>query len=322
MFDRNQLRRHIWLAAAALLLLGVLGACAADEEPATLRIAVLPILDALPMYVAEQEGYFEDENVTVEFIPVNSAAERDQVIQAGQADGMINEIIATLFYNAATPRAKIVRYARTATPDFPQYRILASGASGITTVDELRGVPIGVSEGTIIEYMTDRLLQREGLTDEEIVVASVPGISDRMTLLASGELAAANLPDPLASLAIQSGAVVVVDDTSHPELGHSTYAFLTEVVEENPEAIRRFLAALERAVEAINADKEKYGDLLVERQLVPEPLIGAYTVPDFPAAGVPPRSLWDDVLSWAKDKGYVNADVSYDESVDDSFLPE
>jgi NitT/TauT family transport system substrate-binding protein len=320
MFDRNQLHRLLWLAAAALALLGVLSACASDDEPETLRIAVLPILDNLPMYVAEQEGYFADENLTVEFIPVNSAAERDQVIQAGQADGMINEIIATLFYNAETPRVTIVRYARVATPDYPEYRVLASAASGITTVEELKGVPIGISEGTIIEYTTDRLLQLEGLTDEEIVTAAVPGISDRMALLASGELDAANLPDPLASLAIQSGAVVVIDDTAHPEVGHSTYAFLNDVVEENPDAIRRFLAALERAVEAINADKEKYGDLLVERQLVPEPLIGSYTVPDFPTASVPPESQWNDVLAWAQAKGYVSADVSYQQSVDDSFL--
>ena len=40
-------------------------------------MAVLPILDTLPMYVAQQEGLFEQNGVQVEFIPVASGAERD-----------------------------------------------------------------------------------------------------------------------------------------------------------------------------------------------------------------------------------------------------
>src|SRR4030067_80621 len=55
----------------------VLGACSTlpgqVAQPVNLKIAVLPILDALPMYVANQKGYFQDLGVNVEFIPVASA---------------------------------------------------------------------------------------------------------------------------------------------------------------------------------------------------------------------------------------------------------
>ncbi|HEX9028309.1 MAG TPA: ABC transporter substrate-binding protein, partial [Anaerolineales bacterium] len=85
----------------------------------TLKIAVLPILDALPMYVAQQEGYFAAKGVQVLFIPVSSAAERDQIMAAGQADGMINDLISTLFYNKDKIQLQILRFARTATPQFP-----------------------------------------------------------------------------------------------------------------------------------------------------------------------------------------------------------
>jgi ABC-type nitrate/sulfonate/bicarbonate transport system substrate-binding protein len=62
----------------------------APAEMVTLKLALLRILDTLPMYVAQQEGLFEAKGVKVEFIPAASAAERDQIITAGQADGMIN----------------------------------------------------------------------------------------------------------------------------------------------------------------------------------------------------------------------------------------
>jgi NitT/TauT family transport system substrate-binding protein len=307
--------------AILILIATFMAACGGQAEPATLRMAVLPILDNLPMYVADEQGYFEEQNLTVEFIPVNSAAERDQVIQAGRADGMINEILSTLFYNREEPQITIVRYARVATPEFPQFRILAASGSGINSVEDIKEKEIGISEGTIIEYSTDRLLEAEGLSPDEIITVAVPGIPDRMALLGSGELPAANLPDPLSSLAMQGGATVVVDDSKYPLYGHSTISFRKELVDQNPEVIERFLIAVEQAVEDINADKEQFSGLLSERNLVPEPLLGSYTVPDFPTASVPPVSQWDDVLDWAQTKGYIEGDLEYSDSVDGSFLP-
>ncbi len=290
-------------------------------EPVTLRIATLPILDNLPMYVAQQEGLFAAHNVNVEFIPAGSAAERDQIIVAGQADGMINETISTLLYNKDQPQVQIVRFARTATSEASQYSILANSQSGIETVADLKGIEIGISEGTVIEYITFRLLQAEGLAAEDIKTIAVPKIADRMALLNSGELKAATLPDPLSSLAIQQGALIVIDDTSHPEYGYSTYSFVIPVIEQNPDAIRGFLAAVEDASALINANPNKWNDLLQKEKLVPEPLLGSYKMPPFPAASVPSQAQWDDALAWAKENGLVENDVAYSDSVNASLLP-
>ncbi len=305
----------------ALLIPLVLAACQSNAEPVTLKMAVLPIMDALPMYVAQEQGYFADENVTVEFVPVTSAPDRDQIINAGQADGMINEVVSTMFYNKSETQVVIVRFARRALPDYPHFYILASGQSGISSLEDLKGQEIGISEGTVIEYTTDRLLERSGFTPDEIQTVAVPRIPDRMALLGSGELAAANLPDPLAALVMQQGAKIVIDDSSYPEYGHSVITFRAEVVEEHPEAIEGFLRAVETAVNEINADKDKWTSLLSDKQLVPPPLMETYVVPDYPTASVPSQAQWDDALTWAKDKGYVDGDVAYDSSVDASFLP-
>ena len=49
----------------------------------------------------------------------------------------------------------------------------------------------------------------------------------------------------------------MLDDRSTPELGYSTIAFRKAVIDEHPQAIGGFLAALEEAVTRINADPEK-----------------------------------------------------------------
>ena len=314
--------KYVWSLITLVALVGlVLTSCATTPEPATLRMAVLPILDALPMYVAQEKGYFEQNGVNVEFIPVGSAAERDQIMSAGQADGMINDLISTLLYNQDTTQIQVVSFARVATPEFPQYRILAAKDSGVDSVEGLKEVEIGISEGSVIEYTTDRLLEAEGFSPAEINTIAVPRIDLRMSLLDSGELKAANLPDPLASLAIQGGALPIIDDSSHPEYGNSLLSFRKTVIDSNPEAIRGFLAAIDQATQDINADPSQWEQLLTEQKLVPAPLIGSYQIPTFPRGSVPSKSQWDDVVAWAIDKGLISAEVSYDESVTMDYLP-
>src|SRR5688500_9009401 len=94
-----------------LSLVIFLSACAPQGNTQTLKIAVLPIIDTLPMYVAQQEGLFARYNVSVEFIPVASAPERDQLLAAGGADGTVNETLAVMLFNRENVQMQVVRYA-------------------------------------------------------------------------------------------------------------------------------------------------------------------------------------------------------------------
>ena len=80
------------------------------------------------------------------------------------------------------------------------------------------------------------------------------------------------------------------------------------------------MLAVDEAIDLINADPTRYTDILSEAKIVPAPLLEAYKVPPFPAAGVPTEAEWNDALSWAKDKGMLDVDVSYTDSVNQSLL--
>jgi NitT/TauT family transport system substrate-binding protein len=317
----------------SILLLGVLlllSACAPRAGTASpteaaashLKIAVLPIIDALPMYVAQQEGLFTKHGINVEFVPVASAPERDQLLAAGGADGTINETLSVMLFNKEKPQMQVVRYALRPTDQNGHFFIIASPKSDITSVDGLKGVEIGVSQGTVIEYVTDRLLQADGFTKDEIKTIAVPKISDRMALLASGELQAGVMPDPLAALVVSQGGKIVADDSKHPEYGFSVISFRKNVIDSQPEAVRGFLAAIEDATVLVNADPARYKNVLSEQKIVPAPLIDKYQPPAFPVAGVPTESEWQDAINWLKEKGILTTDVSYQDSVNGSLLPQ
>ncbi|MFZ5818638.1 MAG: ABC transporter substrate-binding protein [Chloroflexota bacterium] len=302
----------------------------AEESPATeapaaesvaVKVAVLPIIDALPLYVAQGQGFFEKRGVSVELVPVASAPERVQLEASGQVDATINETLGVMQFNKEGVQMQVVRYALRPAQGYGHFFILASAQSGITAPEGLKSVEIGVSQGTVIEYVTERLLQDAGLGADQIKTIPVPKIPDRMSLLASGELAAATLPDPLGALAVQSGAVIVLDDSAHPEYGFSVYSFRKEFIDAHPQAVSGFLAAIEEAMTLINADPTQYAAILSEAKIVPAPLLEAYKVPPFPAAGVPTEAEWLDALEWAKGKGMLDVDVSYADSVTDAYLP-
>ncbi|MEW6650589.1 MAG: ABC transporter substrate-binding protein [Chloroflexota bacterium] len=308
---------------AALLFTVLLAACS-PAQPApvvTLKAAVLPILDVLPMVVAQQEGLFAKNNVNVELIPVGSAPERDQLISAAQADLMVNELASVMFLNQERIQVQAVRFARAATTEQALFRILAAKDSGIQSPADLKGVPVGVSQATVIEYLTERLLQAEGLSPAEIETVAIPKIPDRMALLASGELKAAMLPEPFSSLAAQQGAVPLLDDTLRPDYSFSVITFRKAVIDENPQAVRGFLAAIEEAVELINADPQKYSALMVDQKMVPAPLAESFKVPTYPLKGVPSQAQFDDALAWVREKGYLDKELAYADCVNSSLLP-
>jgi NitT/TauT family transport system substrate-binding protein len=332
--ESPRMNKKISIILLAILLL--LSACApkadtgspteatAGNPPAAknLKIAVLPIIDTLPMYVAQQEGLFAKHGVNVEFVPVASAPERDQLLAAGGADGTINETLAVMLFNKEKPQMQVVRYALRPTGNNGHFFIIASPKSAISSVDGLKGVEIGVSQGTVIEYVTDRLLQAAGFTKDEIKTITVPKIPDRMALLASGELQAGVMPDPLAALVVSQGGKIVADDSKHPEYGFSVISFRKDVIDAQPEAIKGFLAAIEEATGLLNADPAKYKNVLSEQKIVPAPLMDTYQPPAFPTAGVPTEAEWKDALSWLQEKGILTTDVSYQDSVNGSLLPQ
>lgn len=306
----------VTVGVAAILLLGAAsGSRLAEGDDEPLRVAFLPTLDALPLHIAESEGYFADAGVVVESIIVSSPVERDQLFQAGEIDGMLNELSTTAIFNGSGTRLQTILTVRRPVVDGPVFRILAAPGSGMAAVEDLRNVSVGISMNTIIEYLTFRLLSAGGLAPEEISMVSVPVIPERFQLLMRGDLAAATLPDPLAEAAIQAGAVLVLDDTSNPEYSVSVLSFSSEVIQASPTRIARFVEAWNRAVETVNREPEAYRGLFLEKVQVPEAVRESYSIPRFPLGEVPNMSQWNDVLDWLEWKGLIDSKPTYEESI-------
>lgn len=318
------MKKMLWVLTtifpALFLYLWVACAANAADSGRPLQVALLPILDALPYHVAEDKGIFAEHGVDVALAPVASAIERDQLMQSDRIDGMLTELNTTAVFNRERVRVVIVRFARIAYPHYPLFRVLASPQSGIRTASELANVGIGIAKNTVIEYVTDRLLTARGLRPEQVVKQSVPVIPERFQLLLQGQIKAAVLPDPLAKSAMVAGAVEVVSDAEHPEYGVSVLAFRAETLASKGESVKRFLRAWDDAAAWINAHPKESRQVLLKKIPIPDNVRDSYEIPPFPRNGVPTRAQWADVLRWMRERGLLEEEPSYDDSVTEAFF--
>jgi NitT/TauT family transport system substrate-binding protein len=234
---------------------------------------------------------------------------------------MINDLVSVALYNKQEVQVQTVRYALTASSSAAMFSILSAKDSGVTSAAGLAGVPIGMSQGTVIDYVTTRLLEKEGLATEQIQSIAVFKLSERLTLLGSGELKAATLPEPFGSIAQKSGAVLIVSDAQYPEYGYSVLSFRKTFIDQNPRAVQGFLKAFEQAVNDINQKPEAWRSLLGEYKLVPQTLQATYVMPAFQPAAVPSEAQYNDVIDWMITRRLIESGGKYADSVIAKYLP-
>ena len=288
---------------------------AVDGEP--LRIGMLPVINALPLSVAQAEGFYQDEGVNVELVQFGSAIERETALQAGAIHGENTDLQNVILLINGGFEVRAVRFDPPATPYFS---IIAGPDTDIETVEDLAGVEIAVGFNTIIEYLTWVLLRDAGLEEDEIAMIEVSSLPQRLEFLVSGQVQAATLPEPLTSLAVAQGARVIINDENAPVVP-TVLAFSLETLEERPEDVRAFLRAHERAVEALNENPDEYRELMIERANIPQPLRDSYEIPPYLPAGVMTEEQVKSVMDWMVMREYIEEPLEYDRVVNGDYLP-
>lgn len=117
--------RALFLTFSLCILIGIGSFPSFAKKPdqgQTIKIALLPILDVFPFYVAEAKGFFLEEGVRAQAIPVASGLSRDQLMQAGEIDAMLNEMATTASYNRDEIRVKILSTARKPFRNYPMFK--------------------------------------------------------------------------------------------------------------------------------------------------------------------------------------------------------
>ena len=303
----------------SILVLNMLAGCAgqkaADSASAKLKIGSLPIEDNLAILVAEQNGYFAEENLEVELIPFQSPVESQSAFQSGELDGMVTDMLIAAMLKGSGEKLKVTSLTLGATPEEGRFAIVAAPNSSIASVADLKGKSIGISSNSIIEYVTDGLLMDAGIDPQEVEKIVVAKIPVRLEMLLNNQIDAITVPDPHITYTVAQGAKIVAEDTEGRNLSQAVIIMTEKALSEKKDALVSFYKAYAKAVQELNKQPEKYKDLLVKNANIPPSIADEYQIQHYPEPQLPAAKEVEDVFAWLKQKDLLKTEVTYEDFV-------
>ncbi|NLT38399.1 MAG: ABC transporter substrate-binding protein [Methanomassiliicoccus sp.] len=311
MVKRNRILFIIALILVAVVVAaGAFMASTPKEETKVLRIGVLPVIDTLPLHVAEEEGLFDQEGIDVQLVEFNSALERDAAFTAGSIQGYFGDLVNTLVLRK-TMDVRVVTVDYRTLADNRMFAILASPNSGISDITQLNGTSIATSVASISEYFMTEMLTANGITDE-VLVQQVPAIPIRYSSLLSDQISVAVLPEPFVTRAISDGAILLTDDRAVNTTA-TVIALRGDWISENQQAAKSFLKAYNASVAKVNEDPWRYSQVLYDKLHFPEELRNTFAFPPLSPVTLPAGEDLERVQDWMMDIGILTERFSFND---------
>ncbi|WP_202707789.1 ABC transporter substrate-binding protein [Sporosalibacterium faouarense] len=310
------MKKVLMILVSCLLILS-LSACSSSNETKgtdtssqSLNIGAISSVDAIPIIMATENGYFEDEGITVNFQPFKSAKDRDAAFQGGNLDGIICDEIAVSLYQNADFDVKI-----TGVTD-GDFMLIANPKSEIKTLDDVIGKSIAISEKTCIEYTLDKILEKNGMNPNDIEKSMIPPVPTRLEMLRNDKVDVALLPEPFSSLAIKDGGILLgsaMEQGFYP----SVTTFTQESIDTKADEIKAFYRAYNEAVDYINNTPiYEYEDIIIEIVGYPEEMKGEIKLPTFRKNELPSKDEIQSVIDWATQNDLINKDLKPEDLLD------
>ena len=308
--------KKIITLAMTLVLTGAMVACgnkntvedkgqeSLSNEKTVLRLGVMGSIDAVPLVIAQKNGYFEEEGIDLDLQIFKAAKDRDAALQAEELDGVLCDEVAISIYQNSGIDMKITG----TTNGF--WTLVAGKDSGINSVDDLKVKKIAISERTMIDYLADYIATENGMESTDIEKVAIPAMPARLEALKNNQIDAAILPAPFNDTAVKDGGTEIVK-LYNKDIMISATAFLQDVISKNPDAIKGFYKAYDKAIDYINNnDIKEYEDTIIKTVGYSEDMRGNISLPDIKRNYLPKEENVQRVFDWSKENGIITKDLN------------
>ena len=227
-------------------------------EKSTINVGVVPAMDSAGFFVALHDGLFAKEGLTINYTPQVSSETAVLEQKAGKLDISGGNYVS--YIQKAMAGAPLEVIAEASVMKQGSQVVFTLPDSGIKSLSQLQGHLVGVNAPKNIDYLlTASVLQENGIGLSHVGFPGHPIPFPEMgSLLQNHQISAATLPEPFASLAEQQlGAVPIADlnqgaTQSFPIEG---YVVTKQWAQQNPNTLKRFLAALEAGQEIADTNR-------------------------------------------------------------------
>lgn len=291
----------VTMVASAALFLNA-GAAAAMEK-IVFQLGWLPGGNYAPLYVGIDQGIFANSGFDVSIQSGRGAADVITKMSTGTSDIGISAFGGLLrSHVAGNADIKAVYSVYTQQPD----SIITYEGSGIETLADVSGKKVATSANSSSNFSWPIVLQNNGVDPDSVTLIK----SDPKTLapmLATGQVDAViafstNGPSYSEILGKADKSIVILPWSEFGFDGYSHMLYATpEMINDRPDALKGFLAAYTKAVEAAMADHEAAADSVIA---VAPQLDRAVAIKQWESA----LALIDNEVSQASGLGQIDVD--------------
>lgn len=284
------------------------------EEPTgkEFTVGILPAESAIPMILAKEKGYFEDEGIKVSIKSFASPNDRNVALQSKELDATIADVMTEASFKENGIDMKI-------TSDISEdFKILSSPDSGITDMKDLAGKKISLVKNFILEYIMDQFAAQYGFTYE---VVEIPSFSGRSEALLSNQIDGVVFTEPQAGMLVSQGAHLL-GSSKEAGIKGGALMFTDDMINNRPGDVKAFYKAYNKAIDYMNqTDASEYSSILTDYQF-PEAISTYLTsiAKSFQYAGTIDQDQFDSIIAWTKDKGQITKDYTYEDLTDFTFI--
>lgn len=257
----------LWLAvvvvvAVAAFALFLARPPAHDER---IRVGYRPLVLALPLYVALDEGFFASEGLDVEAVKLGSPALIVNGLVAGSLDASANVAWLTLLSAESRGGGMLVHAAQLDCSDQPISFILVRSDSPFTSVSELSGKRVALEPGNAYtRFLLDRLAEKYGVSNWSLVPMET---QLQLTALQAGSVDAVFALEPTATVGETMGVARVLLSGPQPQVMGDVavggpFLLSQKFVASRPDAAYRYSRAIDRAISFIEANESRARETL------------------------------------------------------------
>lgn len=229
-------------------------------------------------FIAEEKGFFEEQNIKIEWTGKQAHGPAAIVsVVAGQNDAAGSISTAMISAIAQGSKLKIIATTTSSTKELPLFRYLVLDKSSLTgKATEFIGKKVVASPSTITWYPLVVYLKRNGVDYNKVEYVTLPSPLATEQAFLEGQvdaIAASEISPPGSKLASQGGVRFLPGITDYEVLNISQiggWAMREDFLETNPDLVRRFIAAVSKGYEWGNTHPNEALEILNRRNEVPK----------------------------------------------------
>jgi NitT/TauT family transport system substrate-binding protein len=326
--SKNQSMPRLLVAAAIGVLL--LGACGGDDGggggsgdnggPVTLSVGVIPIADVAPLYLGMDQGFFEEENLTIEPQFAEGGAAIVPAVVSG--DNQIGFSNTTSLIIGATENVPVQIISQgvlgAETTDDAWDAVIAKKDSGIESPQDLEGKTIAVNTLQNVGPLTiNTALDKEGVDYSTIEYVEVP-FPEMNAALDAGDVDAVWVVEPFVSQGLAGGAqpIIYPYEQTAPNLTVATYFASTQYIEQNPDVVDGFVRAMNKSLDYAQENPDAVRDIVLTYTEIPEEAAESMKLPQW-SSDLNVESI-EATAQLAEDYGFIEEQPDLEELIHES----